>query len=376
MNTNRRIVRNALAPVLLGLLLCGSGCFMSMARKGVRAAAGGDSKAYKEVTGDPVALATVKTILVLPFDSVASEPGFDAMDFSTRLANKLNSRGKVRILYPKQGMMLATKQNRQIARQNNELQQYMLMGEDLNKLTMEDRNLQEPLDPVRNVADAVKIGRLLKADAVVVGLCTDFDPYSRPRLSLTLKVVATGQSDAAAMALAQMTQWGVPRSVSTARGELWFYQQNFDARDGNIGRNVAVYGTLKHTEEQPFDIDIYTRSMNMYYDYVGAVLTNSLLDARNDAIWEAEQRALAEADRKRLAQEGVRNRLRALVDPFIRLPDGDAVLNANMNARERPDWRPDIYNIEHPRKKAWLDRQLDPERVAEYEREQHNKRQR
>lgn len=353
---------------LLFAILLLTGC-IAVGRSIGRAAIAGPSQAKEEFVGNPVALATVKTVVVLPFDCCAREPGFDAIDFATRLANQIASRGKLRVIYPREAIALAVKENRRADRHNAVLQQRELVegipperveGEgrpffEGGEEGKEDRTLKPRLYPIQKIEDAVKLGCMLKADAVITGVVTDFDPYYRPRLSLLMRVVATGQSDAAAIALAELTQWGVPRRSETARGILWYLQQNFDSRDGDIGRNVAVYSVTKHTEHHPYDTDAYLRSISLYYDYVSAVLSHTLHNARQRAIQEAEERALREAEKMRISHEAVRRRIRELVSPTPHLPDADAILAENLYDRRNRSWRPDVYNLQHPRKKAILD---------------------
>lgn len=362
-------VRNLLFTLcLLGVCLSAAGCYDAaarMARKGARAAYGADSKAYQEFPGDPVALATVKNIAFIPFDSVAPQDGFNSTAFTTALASQLASRGEVRVFYPQEIMKIAEIENRKANAHNVRLQERIEMHEELSKLPKDERERKPMLDPVRKMDDAVMLGRLLNADAVVMGMITDYDPYMRPKMCLTIKVIATGASDVAANALADLSQWGVPRSATTARGIVWYMQQNFDSRDPDIGRNVWAYGVTKHTEDRPSDVQSYVISMGQYYDYVGSVLARSLMGARQQAVAEAEARALAEAQKRQLAQEGVRNKIRALTDPHFEVPDATAVMGRNLTDERDKGWRPDVYNIQNPDKKQLINTYVDPRLVQE-----------
>lgn len=341
------------------LLLAGvSGGCLQDARKVARPLLAGESRALQEWNGDPVALTTVKTIAVLPFDDVASEPGFEPAVFATKLANQVATRGRVRIIYPEEARRVLSRLNLAIRRHNAALAQKEVLGEDLMGLTLEERTRQEEMNPSQSMADAIKVGRLLKADAVLMGQVTHYDPYVRPKISLSMKLVATGQSEAAAQALAEMTQWGVPRSVGSARGQIWYLQQNFDSRDPAIGRNVALYNLTRHSEGHAYDLEVYTQSMTMYYDYVAAALTHQLLEARELAFEEAKKRALANAERQHLTQEAVRARLRTLTDPHYTLPDADAVLAENL-PRADDTWRPDLFNLRNPERQAAINRRAD-----------------
>ncbi len=368
MNRLARPARLA-AGLFLGVeLLLAPGC-LTLARTVARATTS-VSYPHEQWEGDPVALATVKSVLVLPFADKAPEPGFDADGFATRLANQLSARGQLRVVYPREALALVETDNAEIRRHNAEYRRRQLLGirpaterADLlqradarrgEAVAGEEDRLQEMLDPVHNLDDAIKVGRRLKVDAVVMGLVTDHDPYLRPRVALTLQVVATGNSEAAAAALAELTQWGIPRSANYSRGIIWSRQQNFDSRDGNIGRDVYEHAFIRHTEEHPYDTETYLRSMRMYYDYVSSTLSKGLLDARTAAVAEAEKRALAEAEKRQAEHLAVRKRINDLTTPDPALPDAEQVVATNLYDRRDGGWRPDVYNLDHPNKAGRL----------------------
>ncbi len=336
-----------------------------LARKVTRAAYGGTTDAYEEFTGDPIAIATTKSVAFIPFDYVGRLEGFDTMTFTTRFASQMSTRGEMKVVFPREAMKLVEVENRKVDQHNTQLAEMVMMGEKLDHLPADARNRARKLNPVISLDDAVKIGRMLKVDAVVTGTVSEWDPYMRPRMCVNVKVIATGNSDTAAQALAQMTQWGVPRQATTARGVIWFMQQNFDTRDSDIGRNVWAYGLTKHTEDQAADVELYLRSISQYYDYVGASLSKTILNTRAGAIEEAEKRALEEAQRMKLAQAGVRNKLRALTDPYYQVPEAQAVMNQNLADGRDMGWRPDVYNLEHQDKKRLINTYVDPKLVQE-----------
>lgn len=345
-------------------MLAACGCDLDMARKGL-AAAGSSSKPYEEWTGDPVALTTVRSIAVLPFADRSPSKGFNAEGFATMLAGQLTSRGRLRVVYPAEIMRLVEADKAKAWRHNTEFKRRQALGISLAEeradqlkralshgeesvAGLEDRRIVAK-DPVHNINDAVALGRMLGVDAVLMGTVTDYDPYMRPRLALSVTLVTTGTTDSAAMEMADLTQWGTPRAKSIARGRVWYRQQNFDSRQGNIGVGAYAHGLTHHTDHDPFDAQTYVRSMNNYYDYVGSVLAASLLKAREHAVDEAEERAIKRAREMQLTREAARSRIRALVDPG-QLPDADAVMAENMQDRRERTWRPDVYSRNHPQK--------------------------
>ncbi len=377
---NLRLTAMLIAFMVLTLLFL-VGC-VDMGRKGL-GAVGSKSEAYDEWVGDPVALSTVRSVAVVPFANRALEPGFDNMTFATRLANQLTSHGKLRVVYPSEVMAEAERENLKVRQHNVGYRRRKMLGisvaeERADQLQVahgqnaevvaarEDSPLRE-LSPSDNMADAVTVGRLLKVDAVLIGTITDFNAYMRPRLSLAMNMVSTGTGESVAQALAELTQWGVPRGKASAMGRIWFRQQNFDSRDGNVGFGAQLHGMRHHTDHTPYSAQVYIRSISAYYDYVSTVLAKALMGARGKAVKEAEKRALAEAKKRRLDQERVRSQVQALVHPASDLPDPDLVISSNLqDARDRT-WRPDVYNRAHPDKEKSLHPAYRPGKVTDPE---------
>ncbi len=112
-----------LAVILTAVMA--SGCTEG---KYMMAAVGSSSKPYQEFLEDPVALTTIKTIAVFPFENRAPQPGFDSDAFANKLANQLAAQGKVRVLYPKDILEFAEKENRQARLHNADLREKMRLG--------------------------------------------------------------------------------------------------------------------------------------------------------------------------------------------------------------------------------------------------------
>ena len=362
--------------LLLGLA---SGCADG---RHIAAALGSSSKPYQEFLDDPVTLTTIKTIAVFPFENRAPQPGFDADAFANKLANQLAAEGKVRVLYPKDILEFAERENLAARRHNANLREKMALGlyvpphmraeaeeadgDDGSRLADDaEMRPRQYYNPIKNTDEAVRLARRAKADAIIMGEISDFDPYMRPRISLTMRVIATGNSDVAAMAIAELTQWGIPRANSSARGIVYVRQESFDSTIGSVGLNVSKFGRTHHVDHQPYDTEVFIRSMTQYYDVVANALAKSYVDARKKAIKEAEKRAREEAKRRDRDQDAAARRIMAMVERDSRIPDYETpmhgenyfdqafadrrgVLGANGGDKRIMSWRPDGADIRRP----------------------------
>lgn len=346
--------------VLAAALLAFAGC--SEARH-VTAALGSSSKPYHEYLEDPVTLTTIKTVAVMPFADKAPQPGFDSDAFANKLANQLAAYGKVRVLYPRDILAQVERDNRNARRHNAQLREKIALGlasPDEDDGYGESANSPRGYyDPIQNIDEAVKLARRAKADAVIVGEVSDYDPYMRPRLSITMKLIATGSTDTAAQAIAEMTQWGIPRSSGGASGggTIYVRQQSFDSSIGSVGMDVSKYGRTHFIENNPYDTEVFIRSMTHYYDVVAHELAAAYIDARKKAIKEAEDRAKAKAKQDNEDQKKAMARLAALIERDSRIPDHEsamhpegywdqafpdkqALLDANGGDKRILSWRP------------------------------------
>ena len=357
------------AALALALALV-SGC--SEARH-IAATLGSSSKPYQEFVEDPVCLTTIKTIAVFPFEDRAPQRGFDADDFANKLANQLAAHGTVRVIYPGDILADVERENRTARLWNAQLKEKIALGlyvpeeaEQPSAFSQDSPGDMRPrayYNPVKNTDEAIRLARRAKADAIIVGEVSDFDPYMRPRLSLTMRLIATGNTETAAQAIAEMTQWGVPRlGAGNGSGIVYTRQQSFDSSIGSVGLEVSKYGRTHLNAHQPYGTEAYIRSMSQYYEVVANSLAGAYADARKKAVKEAEDRAKATAKAKQEDQNRAVSRLAALMIRDDRIPDYEtgahqeayfdqafmdkrALLDANGGDRRIMSWRPDGRNI-------------------------------
>ncbi|MDR0362767.1 MAG: hypothetical protein LBJ46_08820 [Planctomycetota bacterium] len=377
------------APLALALAVAAGGCVEG---RHIAATLGSKSKPYQEFLEDPVALTTIKTIAVFPFENRAPQPGFDSEAFANKLANQLAAQGKVRVLYPRDILEFAARENRAARRHNADLKEKIAFGLHTPELEPDDGfapasadgeiRPRQYYDPIRNVDEAVKLARRAKADAVIMGEVSDFDPYMRPRISLTMRLVATGNSDTAAKAIAELTQWGVPRPTSSARGVIYVRQETFDSSFGNIGLEVSKYGRTRLNEHHPYGTEVFVRSMTHYYDVVANQLASAYVEARKKAIAEAEDRARKEAKDNQRDQDAAVRRIAMMMERDARIPDFEtdrygeayfdqafadkqALLAANNGDKRIQSWRTDGRAL---RPASAAERQARDSRIPENER--------
>ncbi|MFH0910072.1 MAG: hypothetical protein V1918_00970 [Planctomycetota bacterium] len=353
--------RFLLAGLLFGAAAALAGCVEpSEVRFATRALQPVNS--LNERADDPAALTTIRSVAVLPFDNLSGEASFDPLVFAQTFAGQLSRFGRVRVVFPQEALRLLDRENEEVWRHNEDLRRLRLLGRDpgaeraeraesgLVTVTESDDKPKEPLNPMRREEDAVKLGRMLGVDAVFVGTVTAYDPYYRPRIAVTARALATGRGDAASQALRELTQWGIPRNLEGARGAVWLRQQLFDGREGGIARDIYLFARNRHTEDQPYDTEIYLRSMDRFFEFVTGTLADRFLDARKDAAEEALKRAEAEAAKRKVEKESILARVRALVAPPAELPDPDALIQENLPDRRDHSWRPRVYGLARPDK--------------------------
>jgi len=343
-------------PAVLAALLalsCLPGCWSA---NEMIAGAASRGRPYQEYARDPIALAAIHTVAVLPFDNRAPGPGFNGEEFAVKLASQLGGRGQFKVLYPQDFIDLASRQNRADGRRRDELATRLRLGLPLAEADEAwlRGDPRREVDPVRNLDDALRLARRLEADAVITGYATDFDASVRPRLAITLRLVATGRSEAATRALAAMAVSGVPLDGGGggARQIIYTRQQVFDSREGNVNRSVRAYTTTHVTDHHPDGYRAYTSSMSRYYDVCANQLAASLAKTRGEAV--AETRRLARLrSRNGTAGDASVDRLLARRARDAELPDTETRLRpAGHYDRHLPDAR-SVLDREDDRLMSW-----------------------
>ncbi len=339
------------------------GCFDA---RGTVASLGSQAKPYQEFLEDPVCLTTIKSVAVFPFADRAPQPGFDSTDFANKFANQLAALGKIRVIYPQDILDEVEQENQQARRHNARLKERLALGlfdpEKDGEATAADGEAARRgyYDPIKNTDEAIRLARRAKADAIIVGEVSDYDPYMRPRLSLTMRLIATGATENAAQAIAELTQWGIPRATSgnaSGGGVVYIRQQTFDSTIGSVGMDVSKYGRSHIISDHPYDTEVFVRSMSHYYDVVSHDLAMAYAEARKKAVKEAEDRAKARAKEQQTDQNKAAERLAMLMQRDSRIPDyetpshnedwfdqafpkKDSVLAKNNGDKRIQSWRP------------------------------------
>ncbi len=94
---------------------------------------------------------------------------------------------------------------------------------------------------------AVKLGRALKADIVVVGAITEFDPYDRPRVGVALQVFYVG-GQSGSLDLSRLQQTGRPFPVEAGslgnQHMIAGFEQVYDSQRRRIFAKVQEYAKL------------------------------------------------------------------------------------------------------------------------------------
>lgn len=347
--TSRRLLQYA---TLCGVLLFFYGC---TELHGTRVATRmlQPTLALDERDGDPVALSTTRSVAVLPFDNQSGESSFSSTQFSQKLSSQLAAYGSVRVIFPQEVLRTLERLNEEIRQHNDTLYKLDLLGKDpaqerqaraeagLSSTSTGENTTKELLNPVQKIEDAIRIGRILQVDAILMGTVTDFSPYYRPRLTVTVKAVLTGQGEAATKALRELTQMGVPQSLSDHRGVAWTRQQVFDTANGSTARDLYLFARDHHTEDRPFDTEIYLRDMDRYYEFVGATLGSRYLSARASAIREMIALGKKEAKRKKEEEEAILRQIQSLVGGTSPLPESARIVENNERDQHDRSWRED-----------------------------------
>ena len=118
------------------------------------------------------------------------------------------------------------------------------------------RGLGEPLP--KSVEDAVRLGRRLKVDAVLVSMITDHDPYDPPRVAISVQFLRTGARTVASDGidrLVQSSSWRKgPLEMTREKAGHWVaaFEGVYDAHEERIRREIAAYAAAQDASDTAF----------------------------------------------------------------------------------------------------------------------------
>jgi hypothetical protein len=144
--------------------------------------------------------------------------------------------------------------------------------------------------------DAKKIAAELDADALLVGLITDYYPYENPRMGVDLILFPVNDSPATAFDVATLQQSGLPlRTWDDVDMNLRVHRV-IDANYDDTRRQIAAYASLRTTDGCPDGTDHYLMVMPKFMAFVSNRMIRTLIAEANDRLEQANAaREAAEA---------------------------------------------------------------------------------
>lgn len=219
--------------ILLVALLASGGC-----------SAGG--LRYPDSPGNP--FPGIESVAVLPVLHRTAKPSFDGDEFGDILASELLKTPGFRVLRPA-----------------------ALRGQ----------------APPLSVEDAVRLGRRLKVDAVLVAAVTDHDPYDPPRIAVSVQFLRASSRAVSAEdvdRLVRSASWRQgPFEVSRERAGHWVaaFEEVFDAREERTRRDLVAYVEGRVASDSAFLGEReFLAVQSRYFQFVSHRILHHLFEAR------------------------------------------------------------------------------------------------
>jgi hypothetical protein len=132
-----------------------------------------------------------------------------------------------------------------------------------------------------NIANALSASG---ADAILIIHVTDYTPYPPPRLTVRMRLYASGQPEAKGFDPITMSQAGLPSDVPAALRNrfIWALDRVFDTSQLPVKAEVINYARQHDPDSGAADPDTFVRVMERFFRF---------------ACWTASERLLADANR-------------------------------------------------------------------------------
>lgn len=119
---------------------------------------------------------------------------------------------------------------------------------------------------INGPAEALELAGRLRADAVIVGAVTDYDPYYKPRVGLALQVYQRRPSSPAPDILA-LAERARPFPIRAGRVPVAVLDRVYDSADPALDRALHRYARQR-AFTSPLGADRYLRDMEKYLEFV------------------------------------------------------------------------------------------------------------
>lgn len=193
----------------------------------------------------------IGVVAVLPFVNQTATP-FDADEFANILASEFVKLGHVRVIRPAQIRAVSA-------------------------------------DPIATADDAIRVGRRLKADAILACAVTDYDPYDPPKVAVStqfLRVAAGPGSGKDLDRLLQSASWRRgPLTMSRDRAghALAAFEQVWDAHDDRTRRALRAYARKRESDDSGFPREReFLAVQSRYLQFVSAQVVSRTLELMAD----------------------------------------------------------------------------------------------
>lgn len=138
------------------------------------------------------------------------------------------------------------------------------------------------LSRVETAAQAMELLDVVGADAILLAVVTEFDPYDPPKLGLILELVGSRPGEKQRwvdpVALSRSgTEWtDVPEPEG--RRVLAQVQRVIDASHEDVAEDIKRFAKTRNAEESPFGHRLYMVSQRKYLQYCSHAAIRMLLD--------------------------------------------------------------------------------------------------
>jgi hypothetical protein len=121
---------------------------------------------------------------------------------------------------------------------------------------------------VTSPREALEVARLVKADAVIVGAVTSYDPYYKPRVGLALEVYQRRPPAAAAPDILALARRGRPFPIRpNGAVPVAVLDRIYDSADRDVDRAVRRFARQRDARGSAFGTERYFHDMEKYLSF-------------------------------------------------------------------------------------------------------------
>lgn len=137
------------------------------------------------------------------------------------------------------------------------------------------------------LADVIRLGKTLKADAVLVVTVTSYDPYRPPKIALSMQLYRTSEAHLSAGEIDRIVQSATWKPFKVTKGNasnlVASFERVYDSHKHDVRAEVEAYGMAQDDRDYAYTGgEEFLSITNRYWQFVSCQMIREMFEKSNE----------------------------------------------------------------------------------------------